>query len=138
MSTEENKSIANRIIDAINTGKLQQMNDLISPTVVDHSVPPGMPQTRDSAMQIMQTFKTAFPDLRYTVEFSVGEGDRVVQYATASATMKGDFMGMTASGKHATWTETHISRINGGKVVEHWAVIDQVTMLRELGFMPKM
>jgi steroid delta-isomerase-like uncharacterized protein len=138
MSTEENKAICNRIIDAINTGNMAQMNELISPTAVDHQVPPSMPQTRDSAMQFMKSFKAAFPDLRYTVEFSIAEGDRVVQYATASGTMKGDFNGMTASGKHATWSESHISKLANGKVIEHWAVVDQVSMLQQLGFMPKM
>jgi predicted ester cyclase len=45
-------------------------------------------------------------------------------------------MGMKASGKHAVWTESHISTVTGGKVVEHWAVVDQVGMLQQLGFMP--
>ena len=136
MSTEENKAICNKIINAINTGNYSQVSELIAPNAADHQVPTGMPQTRESAMQFMQTFKAAFPDLRYTVEMSVAEGDKVFQYATGSGTMKGDFMGMKASGKHATWFESHVSRLSNGKVVEHWAIVDQVGMLRQLGLMP--
>jgi predicted ester cyclase len=43
---------------------------------------------------------------------------------------------MPASGKHATWTETHIVRLVNGRVAEHWGNIDQVSMLQQLGFMP--
>lgn len=138
MSTEENKAIANKIMNAINTGNFSLVSELIAPGAIDHQIPPGMPQNRESAMQFIQSFKTAFPDLRYTVELTIAEGDKVFQYATASGTMKGDFMGMKASGKKATWSESHISRLSNGKVVEHWAVVDQVGMLQQLGLMPKM
>lgn len=137
MSTEENKAICNRVVDSINMGNFAQMKELIAPNGIDHQVPAGMPQTRESSVEFMQGFKKAFPDLHFTVESSVAENDRVAQYVTASGTMKGDFMGMPASGKRATWTETHISRLVDGKVMEHWAVVDQVSMLTQLGFMPK-
>jgi len=40
---------------------------------------------------------------------------------------------MKATGKTATWTEIHIGRLADGKVVEHWATIDQLGMLQQLG-----
>jgi len=138
MSTEENKAICNRIVNSINTGNYAQLGELIAANAVDHQVPAGMPQTRESGMQFVQGFHKAFPDLHFTVEFATGEGDKVYQNVTASGTMRGDFMGMKASNKKATWTESHINRLSGGKVVEHWAEVDQVSMLTQLGFMPKM
>ena len=79
-------------------------------------------------------FRAAFPDLHYTLEDSIAEGDRVVQRTMARGTMKGDFTGMPASGKTATWSEIHITRYDNGKAVEHWAVVDQLGMLAQLGF----
>lgn len=58
----------------------------------------------------------------------------MVQRSTARGTMRGDFMGMPASGKTATWQEIHITRFADGKAVEHWAVVDQYSMLTQLGF----
>ncbi len=78
----------------------------------------------------------AFPDLTSTIEFTVAEGDEVMQHITSHGTMKGDFLGMKATGKRATWTESHIVRFANGKVVEHWANVDQVGMLQQLGLMP--
>lgn len=79
-------------------------------------------------------YRAAFPDLHITLKAVIAEGDKVVQYATVSGTMKGDFAGMTASGKSATWDEIHISRIANGKNAEHWMVTDQMSMLVQLGF----
>jgi predicted ester cyclase len=75
----------------------------------------------------------AFPDLHLTVEDVVAEGEKVVVRTTARGTMKGDFLGMKPTGKTATWTEIHIGRYAGGKVAEHWATIDQLGMLQQLG-----
>ena len=136
MTTDDNKAICSRLIDVINTGNMTLFDELIAPNVVDHQIPANMPQTRDSAKQYVQMARAAFPDLHYNLEFSVAEGDRVMQYATASGTMEHDFMGMKASCKQATWTESHVSRLSNGKIVEHWVETDQVGMLRQLGFMP--
>jgi predicted ester cyclase len=47
--------------------------------------------------------------------------------------MKGDFMGMPATNKQATWTEIHIGRVVNGRLTEHWGVVDQLGMLIQLG-----
>jgi predicted ester cyclase len=59
-----------------------------------------------------------------------------VGYVRASGTMSGDFMGMPASGKSAAWEEIHIGRFAGGKMAEHWGVLDRMGMLQQLGFVP--
>jgi predicted ester cyclase len=81
-------------------------------------------------------FRAAFPGLTYTVEEVIAEGDRVVQRSNASGTMKGDFLGMPATGKKANWSETHIVRVKDGKIIEHWASVDQLSMLQQLGLAP--
>ena len=136
MPTQENKAIAKQAIEAINAGDFSRLESLVAPDGVDHAVPPGMPPTRDSAIQFLTTFKAAFPDLHYTVEDVIAEGDRVVQRSTARGTMKGDFLGMPATGKNASWGEVHILRIENGKIVEHWASVDQLGMLQQLGLAP--
>ena len=50
--------------------------------------------------------------------------------------MQGDFGDMKATGKHATWEEVHIVRLEGGLAVEHWGVLDQLGMLQQLGLAP--
>lgn len=52
---------------------------------------------------------------------------------TAKGTQKGEFQGVPATGKQATWSELHIARIANGKVVESWGVTDQLGMMQQLG-----
>ncbi len=77
--------------------------------------------------------RSAFPDFHYTVEEIVAEGDKVAARLTAEATHRGQFLDIAPTGKHARWTEIHEGRMVQGKVSEHWAVIDQLGMLQQLG-----
>ena len=78
--------------------------------------------------------RTAFPDQQHIVEDVVAEGEKVVVRVSVRGSMPGDFQGMKATGKTATWTEMHIGHYVGSKVVEHWATIDELGMLQQLGF----
>jgi predicted ester cyclase len=135
MGTQENKASATRFLDeVINKGNVAVVDELSGANFVDHQAPPGVPPTIEGIKGYITMFRAAFPDLHYTLEDSIAEGDRVVQRATAHGTMKGDFMGMPASGRSATWSEIHITRYENGKAIEHWAVVDQLGMLAQLGF----
>jgi predicted ester cyclase len=136
MGTQENKASALRFIDeVVNRGNFAIVDELAHPNFVDHSAPPGVPPTNEGFKAFLTMFRAAFPDLHYTVEDGVAEGDRVVQYIKGHGTMRGDFQGMPASGKEATWSEIHITRFDAnGKAIEHWGVVDQLGMLSQLGF----
>ena len=135
MGTQENKASASRFLEeVINRGNVSVVDELSGANFVEHQAPPGVPPTNEGIKTFITMFRAAFPDLHYTLEDSIAEGDRVVQRTTAHGTMKGDFMGMPASGKSATWSEIHITRYENGKAVEHWAVVDQLGMLAQLGF----
>ena len=135
MGTPENKFSARRFLDeVVNRGNLAVIDELAGPNFVDRSAPPGVPPTTEGAKAFWTMFRAAFPDLHYTVEDEVAEGDRVVTRVTGHGTMRGDFQGMPASGKEATWSEIHIVRFAEGKAVEHWGVVDQLGMLAQLGF----
>jgi len=135
MGTQENKASARRFIEeVINRGNVAVIDELSSPNIVDHTAPPGVPAGNEGFKTFITMFRTAFPDLRYTIDDQLAEDDRVVERVTARGTMKGDFQGMPASGKTATWSEIHITRFENGKAVEHWGVVDQMGMLAQLGF----
>jgi steroid delta-isomerase-like uncharacterized protein len=136
--SEKNKAIAARIpLEAFNQGKLEVIDEVIADDSVDHgTMPPGMPAGKEGIKALVKALRRAFPDYKITIDLQVAEGDLVVQRATTTGTMKGEFAGMPPSGKKATWEAIHISRIKGDKIVEHWAVQDQLGMLQQLGFSP--
>ena len=140
MGAAENKSLVHRfVMEGINKGNMAVIDECITANAVDHSLPPGLPPTRDGFKMFIGGFRAAFPDLTYTIADEMADGDKVVNRSMGTGTMKGDFQGMKASGKKATWQEIHIVRLDAsGKIVEHWGTVDQVGMLTQLGFGPQM
>lgn len=138
MSTERNKAAADDLVQQlINSGSVNRAGEYFADNYIEHDPPPGYPAGLAGLKQFLTDFRAAFPDLQYTVEDTLAENDKVVQRVTGHGTMKGALMGMPPSGKSATWTELHISRVGpNGKIVEHWANVDQAAMLMQLGFMP--
>ena len=133
MTTETQKMIERIPLEILNNSKFELIDELYATNYVEHTPAPGIAPTREGFKQTAIALKTAFPDLRYTIEDVIESGDKIVHRLTASGTMKADFLGMPATGKHATWTEIHIGRVVNGRLTDHWGVIDQLSMLVQLG-----
>lgn len=135
---DKDKVTLSRIpLEAFNEGKVDVIDEVMTPDHIEHvPAPPGSPPGNEGLKAFIAGLRSAFPDFKYKLVRVVAEGDFIVHHLSAEGTMKGAFAGMPPSGKHAVWEEIHITRMSGGKAVEHWAVIDQLGMLRQLGFVP--
>jgi predicted ester cyclase len=133
MTTETQKMIERIPLEVLNNNKFELIDELYATNYVEHTPQPGVAPTREGSKQTLIALKKAFPDLRYTIEDVIDGGDKIVHRLTATGTMKGDFAGMRATGKNATWTEIHIGRVANGRLTDHWGVIDQLSMLVQLG-----
>ena len=123
-------------LEVFNKGKTELIDELFAPEYTDRTPQPGMAPTRDGFKRWVTSLRTAFPDIRYTVEDVIDSGDRWVGRFTATGTMTGTFAGMSATGKQATWNEIHILRVSNGHVLEHWGVVQELSMLVQLGAIP--
>jgi predicted ester cyclase len=123
-------------LEILNQGNFGLIDELYAPDFVEHYAQPGVPPTREGFKQVAMALRSAFPDLRYTVEDAIEAGDKIVHRLAASGTMKGDFLGIPATGTRATWTEIHIGRVADGRLVEHWGLVDQLGMMVQLGAIP--
>jgi len=138
MSLEQNKSAALRIpLEVFNKGNLDVVDEVMAADYIEHApVPPGLPPGTVGFKLFIPAYRAAFPDFQYTVDDVIAEGDKVVVRLTARGTQTGEFAGLPASGKQATWSEIHITDMADGKIVEHWVVQDQLGMMQQLGFIP--
>jgi predicted ester cyclase len=123
MSTEENKALVRRWNEAFNKQNLAAMEELYADA---------------GAIQRHTALWTAFPDLHYTVEDLIADGDKVVVRGTLRGTHQGDFMGIPPTGKQVSLTGITIDRIKDGKFVEGWANADMLGLLQQLGVIPPM
>jgi len=137
MSTEAHKTSARRFYDEVfNKKNRAAIDEFIEPNQVDHAAPPGTPGGLAGAKQTIGMYLTAFPDLHFTVEDMIAEGDKLVARLTVRGTQQGAFMGIPPTGKHVTVTAIDISRMAGGKSVEHWIEMDTLGMMQQLGVIP--
>ena len=135
--SEENKAKFRRMIDEVFTkGNLAVIDELIDPNMIEHSPTPGQEPGLEGLKKLVTEFRTAFPDLRSTVEDLIAEGDKVAGRMTTSGTHQGEFMGIPATNKRVTFSEIHIVRIANGKAVEHWGNSDDLGMMQQLGAIP--
>lgn len=135
--SETNKQIAARMpLEAFNQGRLEVVDEVLSPGFEDHDLPPGLPPGREGVKALISAVRSAFPDINNTIVQQIAEGDVVVNQIRVTGTMTGDFMGMKATGKSATWDAVHIVRLQDGRIAEHWAVQDQLGMLQQVGLAP--
>ncbi|MDQ6710208.1 MAG: ester cyclase [Candidatus Dormibacteraeota bacterium] len=136
--SENIKAIAVRVpLEVFGQGRYEVIDEVVAPDARDHGqMPPGVPPGREGLKVIARTIRAAFPDLKATIELQLADGDLTATRVKYTGTMKGDMWGMPATGKQATWTESHYMRIKDGKTIEHWADIDQLGMLRQLGLAP--
>jgi steroid delta-isomerase-like uncharacterized protein len=139
--SELNKALARRGIEEIwNQGKLGLIEELFAAnvTVHDPNVPGGKVQGLDGLRQYVTTYRSAFPDLHFTIEDQIAEGDKVVTRFTGKGTFKNEMMGIAPTGKQATVAGVDIDRFHDGKVVESWGSYDMLGMLQQLGVVPSM
>jgi steroid delta-isomerase-like uncharacterized protein len=135
MSTEQNKALLSRLMkEVFSRGNISLVDELLAPDFVEHEeLPPGIPPGREAVKQFSTLFRSAFPDLKITIDDIIAEGDKVVVRGIWSGTHKGEFMGIPPTDKSVSFGVIDIVRIVGGKVVEHWGQMDTLRMMQQLG-----
>ncbi len=138
MSTEENKAIVRRIYEEVlNKRSFDAADDIISANYDSHRHP--IPQQAPGLKGLKQAWTmalTGFPDLQFTVEDMIAEGDKVAVRLSHGGTHQGVFMGVAPTGKEARWTGNSIFRIADGKIVEGWVEGDHLGLMQQLGAIP--
>jgi len=137
-SEEENKVHYRRTFEQVfNQGNLALVDELVAPDFLNHEVPPGMNNRGpDSTRQVVTMLRTAFPNLHFTIEDLVAEGDTVASRVTMSGTHLGPFQGIPPTGRSFQQAHMHFVRFRDGKAIEHRAVRDDLGMMRQLGVIP--
>ena len=132
MSTEQNKAIVRRWVEGgWNAGNLDLVDELYADDYTLHD--PTMPvHGTESFKQYVAMYRGVFPDMHFTIEDMVAEGDRVVWRITARGTHQGALMGIPPTGKQVAISAIIISRFSAGKWTEDWLNIDMLGMLQQI------
>lgn len=118
MSTQENKLVVRRYFEEmLNQGRLEVAHELFAADygsgAAEHPELVGPQRAAHAA----QALRRAFPDIHFTVEHLLAEGDEVAVYVSFSGTHQGSFMGLPATGKRATVHGAEQARLKDGRIV---------------------
>jgi steroid delta-isomerase-like uncharacterized protein len=131
--SEENKARIRRVIEEVyNRGDLAVVDEVAASDLVIHAASQEI-RGREGAKQYVAALRAGFPNLRFTIEDQIAEGDRVVTRWTARGTHAGTFQNIPATGREIRLAGTDIDRIVDGKVVECWAYVDELGLMQQLG-----
>ena len=135
-TAEENKAVVLRYVEEVwNRHDLDAIDGLVSPDYVNHAASTEE-YRRGGARLAVEWLLSVFPDHRFDVENAVAEGDTVAVRGTMVGTHEGELMGIAPTGKRVAAQQSHWFRVVNGKLAEHWAVRDDLGMMRQLGVMP--
>jgi steroid delta-isomerase-like uncharacterized protein len=139
MSTDENKHLIRRYIEAIDDNQTSDwsiLDDYIAEDFVPHNPPiPGVSLDREGMKQAAEIFRVATPG-RHEIPMQVAEGDLVVSRIIGRGVHEGELLGIPATGKEVETDGIAIHRIRDGKIVEYWSVIDVARVLQQVGVLP--
>ena len=126
-----------RFVEFINTASETLAEELISPYAIFHV--PGSPEPmRGPAgyLAIIGMMRGGFPDIQWTLEEMVAEGDKVAARFIMRGTHQGTFFGVPPSGKKIAVQAMNIYRVSDGKFVEEHGQPDMLGLLQQIGTVP--
>jgi steroid delta-isomerase-like uncharacterized protein len=134
-ATEANKALVRRMIEeGWNKHNLALLDEHYADCVYYN---PATGELKGEALkQFSASMLAAFPDIRFTIEDLVAEGDKVVTRWSGTATHQGEFRGLAPTGKQVPVSGMNISRIVEGKVVEERVELDTLRFFQQLGAIP--
>jgi steroid delta-isomerase-like uncharacterized protein len=136
------KQLVNRFMEELwNERRLDVADAIFAKDCVTHQLRSGLPA--DAVPRGPQAMKehvtgwvASFPDLHFSIEQILSDGDRVVMHLLMEGTHQGAWMGIPASGKKMQIRMFTIHRVEQGKIVEDWVLVESLGFFQQLGVVP--
>ena len=140
MAAEDNRALIRRYyLDEVwNKGNLALVAKLIAPDCIVHDPIMAGLIGPEGVVRFVTTWRTAFPDLQFTIEDHIAEGNKVATRVTLRGTHTGQLRDIAPTGKQITVTGMTISHVVDGKIVEIWIARDDLGLRQQLGVVTQM
>ena len=136
--TEAVRALVHRFIDeVINAQDLDRaLAELVAEDFVEHNPLPGQGPGRAGLGDVLAGMFAGFPDLRWDIQETVVEADRVATVSFWTGTHQGEFLGIPATGRSVTVEAWTLDRYQHGQLTESRIIMDVVGLLTQLGAIP--
>jgi predicted ester cyclase len=134
--SDRNKAVVARFLDeAVVAGNAELVDELCHPDVINHAAAEPNKRGIEALRKVVGFSKRAQPDQKWTWKAVLADGDLVVAYGVREATWQApQFRGLTTpQGRQVAVELAHLFRLVDGKIIEHWAVRDDLGLMQQLG-----
>ena len=138
--SEQNKTNVRRLFEEVwNKGHVPVADELFAPAYTHHdSSTPDVGRGPESEKKRVTLYRNAFPDIRFTIEDIITEGETVAARWSCRGTHKGDLNGIAPTGKQFHITGVSIARFTNGKMSEGFVNWDALGLMQQLGVVPEL
>src|SRR5215217_5270504 len=135
--SQENKQFMQRFIEEVmNQKNLAAIDRMVTDDFVEHIPFPGQGPGREGLKQAISLFLAAFPDLLWTIEEQIAEGEKVVSRFSMTGTHRGEFLGIPATGRPVNVWGVVIDVVRDGRFAESRIIMDTLSLMQQLGAIP--
>jgi predicted ester cyclase len=133
----DNAAILRRFVDEIlNQGDIDGAGRFMREDVVQHVLFPGQKPGLSGFQEMMREARIAFPDIRWSVEEQMTDGDRVLTRFEWTGTHRAPFLGIDPTGRKVTVWGMVIDRVVDGRIKETRFLMDTLGLMTQLGAIP--
>lgn len=133
-NADSNKETARRFFYRVwDQGDLSAADEIFAPDFVNNIPIEGQAPGVSGVKQLVQAFRTGFPDCSISVDLQVAEGDHIASRYTFRGTHTGTFRGVAPTGKRVEISGISIHAIQAGKIAAHWGYFDDASLVFQLG-----
>jgi steroid delta-isomerase-like uncharacterized protein len=130
-------TIVRRFIEeTINQGQIDSAAQFVWEDVVEQVPFPGQGPGLEGLKDVLRGMRAAFPDLYFSVEEQIAEGDKVLTRFEWTGTQRGEFLGVPATGRSVKVWGMVIDRLQGGRIKDTRIIMDMLGLMTQLGFFP--
>lgn len=137
MSVERVKELGRLSVEEIfNKGNLDLIPEIVSPDYVNHAANGQDVKGIEGFRQMVVTIRTAMPDLHYTVDDTIIEGDKAANRCTLTGTYSGTIGDVEIKDRKIKITQAIFARVENDKIIEGWSFSDSAVLFQQLGVSP--
>jgi steroid delta-isomerase-like uncharacterized protein len=137
MTESKSAAVVCRFTDEIlNQGRFEVADEIVAADFVELDPLPGQQQGREGLVNVLKSMRAAFPDMHWTMEETIVEGEKVVSRFTWTGTQRGEFLGIPATGRAVRVKGVVIDRVVNGWMTDSRILMDTLGMMQQLGVIP--
>ncbi len=134
---EHNKTIIRQFIDeTLNKGDIEAAEKFVATDVIEQVPFPGQGPGIEGLKDVLAGMRAAFPDMHWTVQEQIAEGDKVVSRFEWTGTHRGPFLGVEPTGRPVQVWGIVIDRLQDGKIKNTCILMDALGLMAQLGVFP--